>query len=735
MGKKRGFLIRGIISIILGFLPSFLFVTLLIQGSPLTNYINFLKDLKSSWWAWACAGGLIIFFFLFWSLIQYLRNPEKKRRKKFALIVFIFLFAIIFFLILTQVYLYGKFLLGSDLLIKLSADKDNLFFSEDQNQDVTFKISATMNPFCIAECSYQFFDLSSGNLIESGEFNMTSIFSKSKTYTLNKTETTESQKLNRFDIKCKTQKARFCYTKAEEITRSILITLNYGLSEEQKKIMNESKERIIELKKRISSIEQDLNESDLNIAGINNSFSAENLSEESSNLHNQIQTLNNSIMNLEDLWKIKKIFVTPEEIIGAELMIRGVNQSGIGLKEKIASEIYLYNSLIENITYTKSRLNEMLKFNLTNSSCDKLDEKISGFNVAISEFINESDLTKKEENIKKIASEILAFYQESKEESGEICPIETAISGKNFSEIRIVSLQKVIPEFYLEEPEPLCCFYGKCEKCCDENCSNKNYPVIFLHGHSVNKALPADYSLDALAKIKGKLSDEGYVDAGAILISSVKEQPGLWGRVNAPVAVTASYFFEVYRTEDGGEITVPSKTDSIDTYAIRLRDIIETVKYRTNKDKVIIVAHSMGGLVTRRYTEVFGDSNIEKAIFITIPNHGIDGKVRDYCSILGEKSTCEDMDKDSIFINKLDSSPPPGFPTENIIGFGCVMGDETGDGIVKNSSQFLSYANNYYIEGKCNELSFDFLHESIVDPDKYPAAYEIIRNSLNITRI
>ena len=375
-------------------------------------------------------------------------------------------------------------------------------------------------------------------------------------------------------------------------------------------------------------------------------------------------------------------------------------------------------------------MNEISKFNLTNSSCDKFKEEISKFNTAVSEFVNESDLDKKEEKIKTLSSEILEFYQESKEELGEMCSVGIPILEKNFTKINLIYLEKIDPEIYLEEPEMICCFYGTCEKCCDKNCSNKNYPVIFLHGHSVNKALPADYSLDALAKIKGKLSEEGYIDAGAMITSSVKEQFGLWGRVNAPVAVTASYFFDVYRTEDGGEITVPSKTDSIDTYAIRLRDIIETVKYRTNKDKVIIVAHSMGGLVTRRYVQVFGDSNIAKSIFITIPNHGIDGKVRDYCSILGEKSTCEDMDKNSIFINKLDNAPPLGFPVENIIGIGCDMGSETGDGIVKNSSQYLSYAANYYIEGSCNELGFDFLHQSIVDPEQYPEAYEIINKTI-----
>jgi hypothetical protein len=58
------------------------------------------------------------------------------------------------------------------------------------------------------------------------------------------------------------------------------------------------------------------------------------------------------------------------------------------------------------------------------------------------------------------------------------------------------------------------------------------------------------------------------------------------------------------------------------------------------------------------------------------------------------------------------------------------MGTETGEGVVKNSSQYLDYATNYYVKGTCNELNFDFFHESIIIPDKYPEAYNLIKDIL-----
>ncbi|MEK6884003.1 MAG: hypothetical protein AABY22_30515, partial [Nanoarchaeota archaeon] len=187
MGKESWFL-RFIVCLILGFLPSFLFVYLLTQsGSPINNYINFLKDFNSSWWAWASAGSLTFFLYLFWSFIAYLKNPENITGRKIILTFFVFISMIIFLLILTQAYLYGKFFLGSDLLVKLSSDKDNLFVSGDQAEEVAFKVSATMNPFCVADCHYELSDLSSGKLMDSGDFTIFSVFSKLKTYLFNKT--------------------------------------------------------------------------------------------------------------------------------------------------------------------------------------------------------------------------------------------------------------------------------------------------------------------------------------------------------------------------------------------------------------------------------------------------------------------------------------------------------------------------------------------------------------------
>ena len=56
------------------------------------------------------------------------------------------------------------------------------------------------------------------------------------------------------------------------------------------------------------------------------------------------------------------------------------------------------------------------------------------------------------------------------------------------------------------------------------------------------------------------------------------------------------------------------------------------------------------------------------------------------------------------------------------------MGDETGDGIIKKSSQYLDYATNFYVSETCNELNFQYLHETILYPELYPKVYTVIND-------
>lgn len=258
------------------------------------------------------------------------------------------------------------------------------------------------------------------------------------------------------------------------------------------------------------------------------------------------------------------------------------------------------------------------------------------------------------------------------------------------------------------------------------------YPVLFLHGHSLNKDNSPDFSLDAFNKIQARLQEDGYISAGAITpVSDYSEiNKGEWGLSSKPISVKGSYYLISYYNIGDYPITT-QKSENIETYAIRLKELIDLLKFRTGRDKVNIIAHSMGSLVARSYIQIFGDESVDKLILIAAPNKGISGKISSYCPLLGEKKECSDMSESSIFIKKLNDpfKVPKNVNIRNIIGIGCNTGGKEGDGIVKKENAGLEYAQNYYINGTCEDVSKP-LHTQILDIEKYPKVYDIISSIL-----
>jgi triacylglycerol lipase len=60
----------------------------------------------------------------------------------------------------------------------------------------------------------------------------------------------------------------------------------------------------------------------------------------------------------------------------------------------------------------------------------------------------------------------------------------------------------------------------------------------------------------------------------------------------------------------------------IDDYVPTVNDTVETLCRETGHDKVIIVAHSMGGLVARAYLRDYGNARIAKVITLGAPHRG-----------------------------------------------------------------------------------------------------------------
>jgi pimeloyl-ACP methyl ester carboxylesterase len=288
----------------------------------------------------------------------------------------------------------------------------------------------------------------------------------------------------------------------------------------------------------------------------------------------------------------------------------------------------------------------------------------------------------------------------------------------------------------LQDHAQLCCVFGECRSCCNTAACKSDpstYPVLFVHGHAFNSFNSPEYSLGGyFTKIQQRLQKDGYVDAGILTpTSSVSEvEPGEWGLSGRPVTARVTYYYNFYRSGED-YIIVTQKSENIETYALRLNEIINLVKHHTGKEKVDIVAHSMGGLVVRRYMQLFGEESIGTVIMVGTPNHGITDRTLRLCPVFGESKECTDMSQGSVFMRKInDPSNVPAVRMVTIAGKGCAVGTEDGDGVVAASSVPLDTAVNHEVEGVCDDFFKSELHTEMLNIDRYPQVYEFIREEL-----
>jgi len=293
--------------------------------------------------------------------------------------------------------------------------------------------------------------------------------------------------------------------------------------------------------------------------------------------------------------------------------------------------------------------------------------------------------------------------------------------------IVIENISTDVLEYQLDAKEPSCCYHNICRDCC-ANCEKTN-PLIMLHGHSFNVKTSAYTSTESFNQMEEKLTNDlKYISIGTPE-KTLYNKADL-GQNHAPIMMKATYYLASY-TDNLGQISVETKTGNIDTYAIGLKEIIDYVKYITGSEKVDIVAHSMGGLVVRRYLQVFNDESIEKLIMIGTPNKGIDAETYTYCKIFGELNECNDMYYDGVFMKKLnDPKNQPSMPrTLIIIGSGCDTNGNDGDGVVSVQNAMLSNTSLVTINGTC--AGTEQLHTNLLNIELYPEVYNAIKDFLD----
>jgi pimeloyl-ACP methyl ester carboxylesterase len=270
--------------------------------------------------------------------------------------------------------------------------------------------------------------------------------------------------------------------------------------------------------------------------------------------------------------------------------------------------------------------------------------------------------------------------------------------------------------------------------------SSSPYPIIFVHGW-MGKNL--DY-----IEYEKKLESEGIALSKGLIDRYGNESicPEKW-----PVGVSVSA--EYYYTDNFNR--------RIEEYASELNHSIELVIECTGSEKVILVAHSMGGLVSRKYMVDYGDAHIEKLITLATPHYGFNAFTRTEIILMAirlftnREKEVDEMMPGSDFLKQLDKDDMSNrdmivsIGTYNVANqtasFGLpIMSSgeidyeknffDNSDMVVKLDSTKLAGAKYYQIEGCSHTELLDFRKSypkgPISNPNTCPDAYNIVKKEI-----
>ncbi|MFT4304012.1 MAG: esterase/lipase family protein [Candidatus Woesearchaeota archaeon] len=707
---------------------------------------------------------------------------DKKAKKILKYTIFLII-SIILIIFIFRLYLYLRFLVGYNILIKIEAPDNLGYIPNGDTISLNFTTSITANPFCEVSCVFNLEDVSNDRYISVDTF-----IGRPKTFNFNYNVTVPEYGsgivLYRYNVECKSKQTFLCQAEGNN-SRKALVPIRHKLTEYQEQIRNVARIRLNDALFKIDMIQQIENNTNINL---NSNGLKQNLSKyleywqnsmyEKSALVNKTDIDNAFVIARDHYEKIRfnttvenalieeinRLYIELQYIIKFdEIITRHININQITLNENTLINTTEDNNLDIN-NNSNNHFDNSTNYNLTNiNNSQEINQSselnlsnglnISKYNYSsfIHNMINRFNyIIEDKEDLIEISTEIINMSNEIKDlfnklnyyiinksidcNECDICLINALnnsldeecysdnISKPNFNKIILASID-IDRNVSLDNNSDRCCIRNECMDCLED--PKMNYPVIFLHGHAFNERTSAEVSLDGFSIIQRKLEQESNIIDGGAFTLYTRNPIGIQ-EIPARFSFKVSYYYDaLYQPDD--IILIQTKSENLDTYTIRLHEIIQNIKQVTGKNKVSIVAHSMGGLIVRRYMQLFGEDDIDSVVFIAVPNRGVKGTIATLCRFKGSNKECNDMQSNSVFINKIERYNHK-VTIHNIIATGCVMEERIGDGIVFRENQYLENANNIYISGNCDGINF--LHNRILDVRRYPEVLNIIIESI-----
>ncbi len=721
---------------------------------------------------------------------KFIKLNEKQKK---LLVIFLALAVFVTLgVIVLRLYLNIQLILGHDVLIDLTVDREHVRINNSEEAEFIFTTSVRTNPFCSASCNYTFRDMSTLENLETSDSMITLIEPLESSFNLT-ADKGRGSKMYRYEISCSSERTFFCRTREHETSRHLSVILEHDLNPSQEQAKNSSNEYIKGFAEDISGAYSDVLSFNRSIEDASHAFIVDNRTDD---LLAELAHSDDILTQYTELWSEEEY----ENLWGE---IQDLHDSAYApiweseeLLQSLEQDVISFNEALENLTQAKERAEEFNQFMVwdedalseamkaltsLNSSIKALQrpgdlqEMLDNATSAIRNLENVSMMLEEKsskhmdnftENYNNITGTLCGMVNcteadidpvNAPDDATEACDVIDMMwnASADLDESQREELSLLIPEpclsidthleemdreplmirdalyekeFHIPDNPVMCCTDGHCKPCCkDDGCAKT--PVIFIHGHALDRDSSPDFNMDTFNDLQAMLEDYGIVNMGRISLYRYFElPPNLWGRFSKPISLKASYYYDVY-TEDDSSIIVPTKNDNLDTYAVRLDDIIGSVLHKTGAENVSIIAHSMGGLVVRRYMQIFGTERVDRVLTSGSPHHGITGWVSTMCPVFGERLECRDMREGSLFLNKLNREPLPDVPFYNVVAVGCEMDGRDSDGVVLKESALLEGAENIIIEGHCRGSAV--LHSTFVR-DLHPGYREAVLDFLEL---
>jgi uncharacterized alpha/beta hydrolase family protein len=336
-------------------------------------------------------------------------------------------------------------------------------------------------------------------------------------------------------------------------------------------------------------------------------------------------------------------------------------------------------------------------------------------------------------------------------QSADMCLADTDCENKKCIAGKCSHLQYIIGDNICSQEEN--CTAPDCSCGSFEGITkNERIPIILLHGFAS--------SPEKLKKLQRELSYSlSYENGGEI---SLKNNRCL--TYNKSAVYIASFYESKTKTErqaqvariiESAQAKIMNKQEEKVTFSNTFSKAVERVRSCSDSDKVIVIAHSMGGLITRAYLATGSNiKKVEKLVMLGTPNHGgiygdqtykiitgVEAKVGDRKELLKD---CSDEGLPSITLSLIDGRDTGNEcqqlqssatfssllidETPGIVEYYTIAGnvDGVGDSVVEEKSVAL--------KGAVFNKVVDCDHFALKDPFYCEPAYTEILTALGYTK-